>query len=61
MGRPRLFDKPLTMADRARRYRRKKRLDNLPAGYWATASPVTPAFSPVTKPPWRFDPKALIG
>jgi hypothetical protein len=62
MGRPRLLDEPLTPAERQRRRRERKRLEQVrPAGYWAPAAPVTKAAAAVTKPPVRFDPRALIG
>jgi hypothetical protein len=50
MARPRLFDEPLTPAERARRYRRRRRLapgDVQPVTY---RTPVTETAWPVTKP-----------
>ena len=62
MGRPRLFAEVLSPAQRSKRHRLKKRLgDGRPAGYSAPATPVTKAATPITKPRWVFDPKALIG
>ncbi len=59
MGRPRLFDEPLTPAERMRRYRRRKRLlDVKPVTY----RPLEAVTEPVAKP-WRFrfDATAMIG
>ena len=62
MGRPCLFDKPMTPAERMRRYGRRKRLDDVKPITYRPSPPVTePVSWAVTKSPWRFDPKALIG
>ena len=62
MARPRVFDKPMTAAERMRRYRRKKRLlDVKPLTYRAPRAVTEPVSSAVAKPLWRFDPRALIG
>jgi hypothetical protein len=59
MGRPCLGDRPMTAAERMRRYRRK-RVENVQP---VTCRPVTEAASPAVTKPWRpkFDPRAMIG
>ena len=56
-----MFAEPMTPAERMRRHRRRKRLDDVrPITY--RPLPVTkPVSSAVTKPLWRFDVQALIG
>jgi hypothetical protein len=62
MGRPRLFAEPMTPAERMRRYRRRKRLDDVrPITYRPLPAVTKPATWAFTKPPWRFDSAALIG
>jgi hypothetical protein len=57
MGRPRLFDQPLSVAERSKRYRqRRKQLGPIT---FKPAEPVATKPSPnATKP---FDPRAMIG
>lgn len=66
MARPRLFDEPLTPAERQRRRRAKRRTDSLPTPLWTPAAAVTKPAQSVTKPDttvrraW-IDVRALIG
>jgi hypothetical protein len=51
MGRPRLFAEALTVAERSRRYRRRKRLGDVqPITFRPVAAPVTKLSPPATKP-----------
>jgi hypothetical protein len=60
MGRPCLFDRPMTAAERMRRYRSRNRLENVQP---ITSGRVTEAAAPAVTKPWRpkFDPRALVG
>jgi hypothetical protein len=58
MGRPRLFAEPMTPAERMRRYRRRKRLDDVrPLTYRPLPAVTKPVSWAVTKP--CFDPNDL--
>jgi hypothetical protein len=51
MGRPCIGDRPMTVAERSRRYRRRKRLcDVQPITFRPVAAPVTKLSPPATKP-----------
>ena len=55
-----MFAEPMTPAERMRRYRRRKRVDDVrPITYRPLPAVTKPGAWAVTKP--RFDPKALIG
>jgi hypothetical protein len=60
MARPCIGERPMTTAERMRRYRRRKRVDDVrPITYRPLPAVTKPGAWAVTKP--RFDPKALIG
>lgn len=60
MGRPCIGERPMTAAERMRRYRRKKRLRNVKPITYRPLPAVTEGDSwGVTEPP--FDVKSLIG
>jgi hypothetical protein len=62
MGRPCIGERPMTTAERMRRYRARKRgSDVRPITYRLLPAVTKPATWAFTRPPWRFDSAALIG
>ena len=62
MGRPCIGERPMTPAERMRRYRvRKRGSDVRPITYRPLPAVTKPVTWATTKRPWRFDSAALIG